>query len=95
MKKNKDNNSIRLKGGSFFHPESLIIQESALVYFRGNIFSPLKYSVTIPLDKIKSIESTGNYRHIIIKSKNISISCHNFSRKKLQKLFNLIDSNYS
>lgn len=95
MKKNEDNNNIRLKGGSFFYPESLIIQESALIYFRGNIFSPLKYSVTIPLDKIKSIESTGGNRHTIIKSKNISVTCHNFSRKKLQKLLNLIDSNYS
>ncbi|HKK11055.1 MAG TPA: hypothetical protein VJ939_09470 [Bacteroidales bacterium] len=95
MKKKKNNDNIRLKGGSFFHPESLIIQESALIYFRGNIFSPLKYSVTIPLDKIKSIESTEGYRHIIIKSKNLTVTCRNFSRKKLQRLFNLIDSNYS
>jgi hypothetical protein len=94
MKADIEIKRIRLKGGSFFHPESLIVQETSLMFFRGNMFSPLKYSVTIPLEKVKSIESTDGNKHIVIKSKNMTITCRNFSRKKLHKLLNLIDNKF-
>jgi len=80
-----------LKGGTLFYPESLIVKDALLFYFRGNLFSPLKYGVSLPLESIQAVQSRPGFRDIVIKSKNMTLVCRHFSEKKLNKLLNLIE----
>ncbi|MGM0565119.1 MAG: hypothetical protein ACQESX_00050 [Bacteroidota bacterium] len=80
-----------LKGGTLFRPESLIIKDALLFYFRGNLFSPLKYGVSVPLENIQAVQSSPGVRDIVIKSKNMNLVCRHFSEKKLNKLRDLIE----
>jgi|AntRauTorcE11898_2_1112593.scaffolds.fasta_scaffold08147_2 hypothetical protein len=92
MEKIQDTAYFTLKGGLLLHPESIMVKDDLLLYFRGTIFSPLKYSVSIPLDQIQSIQSNHNQKNITIKSRHISLTCRRFSAKKLRKLMDLIET---
>lgn len=87
----KNTAQYTLKGGTLFHPESLIVKDALLFYFRGNLFSPLKYGVSLPLENIQAVQSSPGFKGIIIKSKNMNLVCRHFSEKKLNKLLDLID----
>ncbi len=87
----KDTTQHILKGGTFFFPESLIVKDALLLYFRGNLCSPLKYSVSIPLENIQAVQSGPGFKGIVIKSKNMTLECRYFSKRKLKKLLYLIE----
>lgn len=92
MNKVENISYFTLKGGTLLHPESLMVKDAILLYFKGTFFSPLRYSVSIPLDQIKSVQSNPDDNDIVIKSNSYTLTCHRFSRKKLSKLLDLIEN---
>lgn len=82
----------RIIGGTFFHKETLLIDDENLKFSRGCLLSSLKYSISIPLESIRSVEISKAFEKnkIYIVSQNITIICHRFSKKNYFKLIKLI-----
>lgn len=82
----------RIIGGTFFHKETILVDDENLSFSRGCLVSSLKYSISIPLVSIRSVEISRAFEKnkIYIVSQNLTIICHRFSKKNYFKLIKLI-----
>ncbi|MEA3504480.1 MAG: hypothetical protein U9R32_04710 [Bacteroidota bacterium] len=90
---NKSSAIVRVHGGTFFVSEVIEMDNEYLVYRKGGFFGSEKYSVTIPIKNIVSIELAKTFRciKIIIKSSgDCEIVGSFFSKKSFDKIKKMI-----
>lgn len=83
-----------LKGGGIIHPELLEIGKDYLTYKKQTFLSGRKYSVTIYLKNIVTIESSLKFNgiNLIIRTHERTIICRGLSRRKAGQIRLLIEN---